>query len=183
VFSWPLEVQLLGGLAFLVGLAVWVCLQELLQVNQDILKETREQVGWLQRIADRCDKTSNKAAMLERRFEALVSSEEDTIRHVHQVVEGYKVSVGGVAQLKEWILAEKATWFQARRRWKEDATEAAWNRVMAGARASLQDEIECEMMEDRHTGGQNKDFLEEKFEAIRLFKEMWLKGMFADEGA
>jgi len=183
VFSLPLEVQLLGGLFLLVGLALWVGLQELLQVTQAILKETKEQVGWLQRIADRCDKTSNKAAMLERRFEALVGSEEDTIRHVHQVVEAYKVSVGGVQQLKEWILAEKATWFAARRRWKEDASEASWNKVMAGARATLQDEIEVEMMEDRHTGGKNKDFLEEKFEAIRLFKEMWLKGMFADEGA
>jgi hypothetical protein len=105
---------------------------------------------------------------------------KDTARHLHQLVQDYQLSIGGTERIREWVLEERA---QARLRWKEDASEVAWDKVMALARQTLEDELECEIAEDGATGHKHKDILEAKSKAVQLFKEMWLKGMFANTGA
>ena len=59
---------------------------------------------------------------------------KDTARHLHQLVQDYQLSIGGTERIREWVLEERA---QARLRWKEDASEVAWDKVMALARQTL----------------------------------------------
>ena len=177
---------------FCIGLAYEVCvhvmearkvLEDMLQVLKEVVNRQKVQESWLVRISDRTDKTSNKASIVERRLEALVMTTKDTARHLHQVVQDYQVSIGGTQKMKEWVLEERALWAQARSRWQEDASEVAWDKVMALARQTLEEELEFEIAEDGATGHKHKEILEAKSKAVQLFKEMLLKGMFENTGA
>ena len=68
--------------------------------------------------------------------------------------------------MKEWVLGE-------------DASETSWDKVVAQARQTFQEELEFELQEDAATGGEAKD----EAQAVHLFKEMWLKGQFENTRA
>ena len=142
------------------------------------------------KIEDRCDKTGNKASMIERRLEALVGSQEDIQRHIHQAIRAYDKDLGAPEVLREWILREKCLWRAARLRWREDATEAAWRGLIKATLKDIQEELdyEEESFKDLKEASvevqtEAKQALAQGKHALQVFEAMWNKGTFEDTAA
>ena len=144
----------------------------------------------LQKIEDRCDKTGNKASMIERRMEALVGSQDDIQRHIHQAIRAYDKNLGEPEVLKEWIVREKCLWRAARLRWREDASEEAWRGLIQATMKDIKEELqyEEESLKDLKEASvevqtEAKQTLEQGKHALQVFEAMWNKGTFEDTAA
>ena len=190
-----LEVTVAGMMMVIFGALVCV---EAKMMGKEMSKAFKEiqgvlnyQVDCLLKVEDRCDKVGNKASMIERRLEGLVGSEDDISRHLHQAIRGFDKELGDEDIMKGWVIREKYLWRQARLRWREDSTEAAWRVLVKGMVKNVKAELDYE--EEIHQACL-KDMPEELKEeatkatkqgreALEMFEAMWQKGAFEDEAA
>ena len=144
----------------------------------------------IEQIEDRCDKTGIKASMIERWMEALVGSQDDIQRHIHQAIRAYDKDLGAPEVLREWILREKCLWRAARLRWRENATEEAWRGLIQATMKDIQEELdyEEESFKDLKEASvevqtEAKQALVQGKHALQVFEDMWNKGTFEDTAA
>ena len=154
--------------------------------GQVAMKEALLEALW--KVEDRCDKAGNKLEVIERRLEAFTFNTDDAKRHIMQVIQEFRKSIGGPEVASRWLKQICEKWRVARSRLSEGGGVKEWRMLVKAVYIELKAMIkmiqgngDVEDMKEAEVWDFNMCFLQEHCPLLQEMSEDAFQAMQADQ--